>query len=49
MIDKFSFRIYKNRGICSLELVGSIDTDGEAKNVIIVKIEAKIYALVADF
>ena len=28
--DAFSFSIYKNQGICSLEIVGSIDTYGDA-------------------
>ena len=31
--DAFSFSIYKNQGICSLEIVGSIDTDGYAWGV----------------
>ena len=31
--DAFSFSIYKNQGICSLEIVGSIDTDGDAVGV----------------
>ena len=30
IIDTFSFSIYKNQGICSLEIVGSVDTNGFA-------------------
>ena len=44
--DAFSFSIYKNQGICSLEIVGSIDTDGYAWGVSTLEKGVKIYALV---
>ena len=39
--DKFLFSIYKNQGICAIELVGSIDTNGKAHGVSTMKIGLK--------
>ena len=51
IIDTFSFSIYKNQGICSLEIVGSIHTkvytEGWA-TVSTIKIREQIYALLAE-
>ena len=47
--DRFLFHINKNIGICGLEQVGSISTGGLAQGVTTIKIEVKIYALVANY
>ena len=48
IIDTFSFSIYKNQGICSLEIVGSVDTNGYAWAVSKMKLREQIFALLVD-